>query len=173
MGSLGEPGAVITFLFDITIPGPPVPKGRPRTVTNAKSGTHTFTPDLTRAWESKATACLLKARVPKIKPGIPIWLHVEIAGRWAKGEAGTIFDVSRPDIDNVVKTVMDALAPSAKNKTAWTRILGDDAQICALSAMKRTLGEDEEPFVRLIVFEMEPKFSNIFSSMIDPLVPSR
>jgi Holliday junction resolvase RusA-like endonuclease len=164
---------MIAFLFDITIPGPPVPKGRPRTVVNAKSGVHTFTPDRTREWESKATAHLLRARVPKVKPGIPLWLHVEFAGRWAKGEAGPIFDVSRPDVDNVVKIAMDALAPSAKNKTAWTRILGDDAQICALSAMKRTLGDDEDPFVRLVLFELEPKFSNIFSPMIDCLVPSR
>lgn len=144
-------GTTSPHFFEAVVPGAPVPKGRPRVVIG-KHGAHTYTPERTRSWESRATAFFLKAGANRLDRSLvvdkPLLLMVEMAGRVSE-DGAVRYDRGRPDLDNVVKIVGDALAPSRTQKKAWTRVLPDDAGICGLVAFKRTLGPDEEPFVRV------------------------
>ena len=95
--------------YRFTVPGRPVPKARPRVM-----GTVTFTPHRTRDHERLIWAHAVKAHV-KPMPG-PVELHC-------------VFHVAdmRADVDNLAKTVLDAL-----NGTAYA----DDRQVVDLRASK-------------------------------------
>ena len=68
--------------------------------------------------------CVIVAGCPEHPPEGDVWLQVEFVCEVKSGR--------RPDLDNLVKFVMDAL-----NKTYWK----DDAQICWLLA-KRTFARE-------------------------------
>jgi len=105
------------ILADFTIPGNPKPKERPRVVKG-----HTYTP--------KATVLAETAVLDAFYDAYPFWSPVEhhIA-------LGVIFYREtrvRADLDNLVKTVQDAL-----NKHAYV----DDVQIVELVAAKHYAGK--------------------------------
>lgn len=114
--------------------GLPIGKQRPRF--NSETRT-TYTPQKTLVWEKEiknAFEDLGKEAIPK---GIPIRISVlakyEPPKSWSKKRKTAVLlnnapKVSKPDCDNVLKAVLDAL-----NGVAYA----DDAQICACFVSKR------------------------------------
>ena len=98
------------------VPGVPVGKGRPRF---AKRGAYvtTYTPEKTASYEN-----LVKVKAEEAMAGRPafegavsvvIWLYVTPPASWSQKKQrealdGRIFPTSKPDIDNVLKGIMDA-----------------------------------------------------------------
>ena len=109
---MGNKPATIAFV----IPGAPVGKGRPRF---ARQGAfvRTFTPEKTASYEN-----LVKVKAEEAMKGRPaidgavavtIWLWVTPPASWSQKKQrqaldGRIFPTSKPDIDNVLKGIMDA-----------------------------------------------------------------
>lgn len=110
----------------ITIPGTPVPKGRPRVRVMGKFA-QIYTPPETRKAEDE----FLKEAI-KYKPGEPIEGPIAIdikfykapPKKMPKGRTGW---TTKPDLDNLVKLVIDAL-----NKVFFK----DDRQIVEITATK-------------------------------------
>jgi len=125
-------------MITITVPGDPVPKGRPR-VTTLGGFARTYTPKKTRDYEDRIRAAGKDAvggdaLWPTKRPIIlDIYAHFEVPRTWPnwkiEGAAvdGWIYHTTRPDIDNVVKAVMDGL-----NGVLWD----DDAQVMSVTARK-------------------------------------
>lgn len=124
--------------------GAPVGKGRPRFT---RSG-HAYTPQKTRDYEHRAAVAALA--VMSGKPPIVGPVHVRInayflipssysALRWMHCRDGVELPCKKPDIDNIIKAVLDAC-----NAVIWQ----DDAQVTSLSAFKRY---DEIPRVVVTV----------------------
>jgi Holliday junction resolvase RusA-like endonuclease len=131
-------------LIEFVIPGAPVGKGRPR---STRSGRH-YTPEATRAYEALVARCALVARgqaKPFSEP-VSLWLtaYVPIPASWSKAKqsqarSGELRPSSRPDLDNVLKAVADAM-----NGIVYT----DDALVVALTATKYY---SEQPRVEVLV----------------------
>lgn len=127
------------------IPGDPVPKGRPRA--SVQGGrVHMRTPSATRAYESMirdaVRAELLASRIATPRTG-PAHLVVRAtfaypkaaprgwtAAQWRGVQAigGVVAKPTRPDLDNLVKAVLDGVQGGG-----WIK---DDGQVCSLHATK-------------------------------------
>lgn len=115
-------------LIEFVVPGCPVPKGRPRLGRG-----HTYTPKRTAEAENVVRSVAQLAEVIPLVGSIVMTLDffLPIPKQWAKAKTqsamlGTIRP-GRPDLDNLAKTVMDAL-----NEIAFT----DDSQIVELVCRK-------------------------------------
>lgn len=132
----------------VTIPGEPVGKGRPRFT---KAGTP-YTPLKTRDYENKvAFLYKMAAKGRKFQRHIPV--AVEIRAYYGIPQSdgkrqrerklsGAIMPCKKPDIDNVVKAVLDAI-----NGIAYE----DDAQVVMISASK---AYSERPRVEISVSDV-------------------
>jgi len=124
------------------VPGKPSPKARARTT---KRGI-TYTPKTTQLAEGKVLEHFLKAYDGEPLEGalrIDVYAVFEVPKSWSKKrKAEAVWHTARPDIDNIVKLVTDALNGSAYK---------DDSQIAAMGAMK-CYGEHEG--LRVIVREL-------------------
>ena len=114
-----------------TIPGPAVPKGRPRVT---RTG-HAYTPQRTKAYAEKVQ-WVAKAFAPKTPLSGPVSVRI-VEYRKGTPEA-------RPDIDNVLKNLLDAM-----NGLIWQ----DDSQVVQLFAEKRH--DKKAPRVEVEVKEVE------------------
>lgn len=118
MGSKGIQMNPIT----ISLLGTPVPKGRPR-FGNGRA----YTPKRTRDYEN-ALKALIKEQ--SIQGPIEVTINAIFPRPQRlmpkKHPDGLILHTKRPDLDNIIKAVLDAL-----NKT-----LEDDAQVCIIHAYK-------------------------------------
>lgn len=111
-----SPDTAAEPLVKLTIPGQPVPKGRPRAVWPKGSRRPAiFTPTKTRAAEARIAQYFWVA-YPRLAP---------LAGRLRLVVRFYCSDKRRRDQDNLTKTVMDAL-----NKRAYK----DDSQIESVHA---------------------------------------
>ena len=119
-------------MIEFVIPGTPVAKARPRMTRHG----HVYTPAKTKAAEERIRNLAIDAmdyREPVADPiSINIVFGMPIPKSWTKAkrlEALTLerFPTSRPDIDNLIKTVCDAC-----NAVVWE----DDAQIVQLWCSK-------------------------------------
>lgn len=140
--------------LDLTIPGPPTSKGRPRF---SRASGRAFTPAKTRDAEETLTGRALALMLRH--PDAAQWpsrtaLHVTLVfvlpvppswPRWKRDAAleGRLRPVSKPDVDNLSKLAKDAL-----NSVLWV----DDSQVVGLTASK-VYGE--KPSTRVIVAELE------------------
>jgi Holliday junction resolvase RusA-like endonuclease len=117
------------------VPGEPRGKGRPRF--NRQQG-HTYTDSETKAYEQKIVAYYRKTfgsfKWPdnsfvavKVIAYYPIPKSATKAAKAAMQE-GKTFPSRKPDIDNVLKVVLDAL-----NSVAYK----DDARVVSIQALKR------------------------------------
>lgn len=123
-----------------TIPGNPYGKGRPNArivhVTGGKSFVNMYTPSETVAQE-KIIAQICRYTMGPRKPfscplGMEVVAYHPIPTSWSKKDraealVGTMQCVAKPDLDNVVKLVLDAL-----NRVAYE----DDKQVISLTAKK-------------------------------------
>ena len=110
------------------VPGTPIPKGRPRLGRG-----HTYTPKRTAEAENVIQSVARLAEVIPLVGSIEMTLDffLPIPKAWSKAKTqsamlGTVRP-GRPDLDNLAKTVMDAL-----NEIAFT----DDSQIVELICRK-------------------------------------
>lgn len=118
----------------LTIPGPPVPKGRPR-LSTINGQARAFTPGKTRRYED-----LIRLEAGRVMEGRdqldgPLLVRVSAfmaipkslnKARTAAAIAGTLRPQTKPDVDNFAK-VIDAL-----NGIAWR----DDSQVVHLVVSK-------------------------------------
>jgi Holliday junction resolvase RusA-like endonuclease len=102
----------------IVVPGEPIPKARARTVTTPSGKTRTFTPDSTAAYERLVAVHALRAR------SLAKWPKPTKSDRFALDMEFRLGTERRKDMDNMVKSVSDALQP---------HIILDDWQICKLT----------------------------------------
>jgi Holliday junction resolvase RusA-like endonuclease len=131
----------VTVLLAVSIPGAPVGKGRPRFARRGKFAA-TYTPEATEAWEDKAIAMIrqkyhgpilaeplklyVEALGPRPKSLLPKSEH-NPGGYSAKRLAadpsieGEMWRTTKPDFDNVLKCVADALVTAG--------VVRDDAYI--------------------------------------------
>ena len=124
----GLPGSSVV----IELSGAPVPKGRPRF-----GHGRAYTPQRTRnyeqdlQWQAKLA---MRGRLPFDGPiRVEVLAAFPIAASWPNAKkiracAGTIRHTSRPDVDNLLKCVGDAL-----NGIVWR----DDSQIVIATIAKR------------------------------------
>lgn len=127
-----EGGAAVSF----TVPGTPVGKGRPKFARRGNFVT-TYTPEKTASYEN-----LVKVKAQEAMRGRPaiegpvcveIQLYVTPPASWsnkkrAQALAGEIWPTSKPDVDNVIKGIFDAM-----NEIVWK----DDKQACHVRVMKK------------------------------------
>lgn len=121
----------------LTISGEPVGKGRPRFY-----GGHAVTPPKTREYEERIRELFIYSHLKMIEGpvSVEVLAYYKIPKSATKGRkenmrSGKEKPTIKPDIDNVVKAICDAL-----NGYAYE----DDKQIVQLSAMK---GYADEPKV--------------------------
>lgn len=137
-----------------TIPGKPQGKARARTFYNPKTnGMSSITPEKTVLYENLISTCYMQAAGEERFPDdsyllIRIQAYFEppkSASKKAKVEMleGKILPAKKPDIDNIIKAVLDAL-----NGVAYR----DDTQVTELHARKRY---GEIPRVEVILQEIE------------------
>jgi len=126
----------------IVVMGEPVPKGRPRVAIRGRFPVF-YTPKETREAEDD----FVKQAVKSGKPGFPTEGPVSINIRFYKKRPkskpkGERHWTSKPDLDNLVKLVLDAM-----NKIFFK----DDAQVVQITAFKEY---DEVPRTEVIIIEL-------------------
>ena len=107
--------------YTIVVRGEPTPKARPRVVNG-----HAYTPKRTKDAEKEVAYAWLKEYGAK-KISSPINIEIIFNMRPPQGKR-TSHVQKRPDIDNLVKTILDGL-----NGVAYL----DDKQVYRLTAIKR------------------------------------
>ena len=118
------------MVIEITVPGAPVGKARPRVT---RSG-HAYTPEKTRAYEQKVKLCWKQQSGEHFPPGagicVEIAAYMPIPSSLSMRKQETLFGkehLKKPDLDNVIKAILDAL-----NGCAY----GDDSAIWMVTASK-------------------------------------
>ena len=124
----------------ITVPGIPVPKARPRV--NHKTGA-IYTPKKSKDYEAKIKAEAQKEIKEPLRGPISMRIYFRFPKpKKYKGDSGW-YDL-RQDIDNLVKSVMDAL-----NGIAYK----DDKQVTDLAAVKAWI-DDSEPVTDIYIKQL-------------------
>lgn len=124
------------------VPGTPQGKGRAR-VSVRGGHARSYTPARTRVYESAIADAARAAGIDLAPPGVPLAVTVDawfsIPRSWPRRRAKDALSsggwvLSRPDVDNVAKSVLDALLGI---------LYADDAQVSLLVASKRYCAEGE------------------------------
>lgn len=123
-------------MIDIVFYGKPIGKARPRFGRTKSGQVVTFTPQKTRDYERGIRALAQVAMVGKTVLEGPV--KVTIKAYFAH-KTKTGWHVYRPDLDNIIKAVLDGL-----NGT----VFDDDALVCQLVATKE-YGEEERVEVQV------------------------
>lgn len=134
------------------VPGMPVGKGRPR-ATNIGGKARMYTPAKTASYESLVAWAAHDAMAGRAALDGPVVLELQVAmpvpSSWSRrARAAALADLApptrKPDIDNVIKIICDAV-----NGIVW----GDDVQVvdCQLTRRYR-----ETPGVRVMVARYVP-----------------
>ena len=143
-------------VLSFTVPGKPVPKGRPR-FARAGGFVKTYTPEKTRFYE-KLVHDYAAIEVVRSKPiefpllcplRVVLTAYMTIPASWSKKKRhdainGVLLPTSKPDFDNLLKT-LDGL-----NGLVWK----DDAQIVDGRAIKQY---SENPRMEVHIFEIFAK----------------
>ncbi|MDR5756484.1 RusA family crossover junction endodeoxyribonuclease [Caballeronia sp. LZ035] len=133
-----------------TVAGQPVPKGRPRASRTA-TGVRMRTPEKTARYERKVKAFAINAMLggkPIARPvRLKISIVVPIPASWSKprrekARTGEICATKKPDADNVLKAINDAM-----NGVVYA----DDAQVIEIQLSK---AYGDEPRVEVAVTEI-------------------
>jgi Holliday junction resolvase RusA-like endonuclease len=134
-----------SWQFDCVIPGAPIGKGRPRAT---KMGNHVrlYTPKRTADWErssalimrnawmSAPSDALCKAEIVAVFPRPKRLLR-------KKDPEHRLWHGSKPDIDNVCKSVLDSLVMGG--------VIRDDTQVVFLNARSVYASKSEGPCVEV------------------------
>lgn len=130
------------------IPGVPVAKGRPRF---ARVGAHvrTFTPQKTQRYEDTVRMMAQAAGVPFREGPVSLSIHAVWPMKGTplkKGCRPSVPKTSRPDVDNIAKTICDAL-----NGIAWK----DDSQVVSLVCTKRHAAQYETAVTKVYISDFK------------------
>lgn len=115
-------------MMEYIIAGAPVPCPRPRV-----SRWGTYYPAKYKAWKEKATAVL-----QDLEPTQELEIIFILARPKSAGKGSRRLSIKKPDIDNLIKSVMDSLP-------------FDDKIINKITASKYTASSDEEPRTILLI----------------------
>ena len=137
--------------IEFFVPGAPIGKERPRAARRG-AGVVMFTPEKTAGYEALVAAAASNAMRAEAGPLFTgpleavLEMRIPIPASWSKAHkaaalAGTELPTSKPDIDNVVKAILDAC-----NGVVFL----DDAQVVMLAATKAF---SDEPGVRVVIRE--------------------
>ena len=134
--------------ISFTVPGRPVPKGRPRVT---RFGT--YTPEATRNYERAVRESWERQSGQFLPEGAPIEVHVtahfpipaSCSKKRRTAMEGAPHTQHRGDIDNVVKSVLDALNGFA---------FADDSAVCCIRAYK---DYRSEPSTEVTIMPYEEK----------------
>lgn len=128
------------MIYEFEVPGKVIGKGRPRL--NAYTG-NVYTPTRTKDYETLIEEYFL-LKYPRFKPlegraKVTIMAHIAIPKATKKSEISKMLEneispIKKPDIDNIVKVVLDAM-----NKFAFK----DDTQITKLEVEKKYAIEEK------------------------------
>lgn len=139
------------FRFDCVIPGAPIGKGRPRA---AKMGSHVrlYTPKRTADWE-RSSALIMKNEW-RAAPCDKV-CRVEIVAVFPrpkrllrkKDPHHRLWHSSKPDIDNVCKSVLDSMVMAG--------VIRDDTQVVELLAKSVYASKDEGPCVEVMMSSID------------------
>ena len=134
------------MIVSVTIPGEPVGQGRPR-ATTVGGFTRMYSPKRSAKWRKMAAGYMKAAcRSPLLGPlevtMTAVFTFPKSKVRKRTPSVNHVPCCKRPDIDNVVKAVLDA-----GNEVLWL----DDAQVWKLEVTKVYGREGEEPSVILQV----------------------
>lgn len=135
-------------LFECTVHGQPIGKGRPRAT--ARGGkVRTYTPEKTVRWESHAADVIQRSGAqPTTEP-----VRLEVEARFERpGRLKTRKEITRrsvphiakPDADNIVKAVCDALEKSGA--------VHNDSQVYQIAVAKTYCDHDQAPGVVIRMF---------------------
>ncbi len=132
-----------------TAPGDPVPKGRPRFARGGKF-VRTFTPAATLRYEERIAA-YARDQVDAAPAGFPLDCPVRaelvcVFRRHASRKQAAHMD-RKPDLDNVVKAILDGLANGGAIKT--------DSRVVEIQARKE-YGDLPETRVKLFTLDIKP-----------------
>lgn len=137
--------------IDLAIPLEPTPKGRPRFNVHYNY-VSAHTPPKTKRFEQDLALYFIQSNAPKFDKGVPLKVSIvfgmAIPSSTSKKKRnemlqGLLNHVVKPDLDNLVKAVLDAL-----NDLAWH----DDAQIIELHVSKKYV---ESPNIHINITEIE------------------
>lgn len=145
----GKRGEKVEYRF--TICGVPIPKARPRLA----RGGHAYTPERTREYEEHVLNCFYEVYRKDLRLKCPLEVYMKFylpipkgdskAKRKAK-EEGIIRPTKKPDCDNLIKAVSDALNG---------HLYEDDSQIIKVSGEKFY---SEKPRCEVVIYgEDEPE----------------
>lgn len=137
-----------TFLFTVSIPGEPRPKGRPRFVRRSDGTVTTHTPKRTVTWEG--IAATLARQAWRGLPPITVAVEVQILAVFRRLADTPVraperrWRPHRPDVDNVLKAALDALTKA--------QVLRDDALAVRVvgEAVYAGLGEQPHVVIRVL-----------------------
>ena len=141
---------------EVTIPGPPVAKGRPRFARTGQ-GVRTYTAKPTLQYERLVAQCFafcpaLKGIQHPIAPkGTPV--RVDVVAYFPRPQrlyrksdpASAIPHAVKPDLDNVIKSLVDGVSQCGK---VWA----DDGQVQCIRAESWHHEKDGKPRTRVAVF---------------------
>lgn len=131
-GAIPQAAGTVQFF----VPGKPQGKGRPRAVARGKF-VRMYTPEKTASYESTvalAASQAMAGRPPIEGPVVAtLFIALPIPASWSKKKqaqavADQLLPVTKPDADNTVKAVFDAI-----NGVVWA----DDTQVVDLLVRKR------------------------------------
>lgn len=141
-------------MTEVWIAGEPVAKGRPR-ITSFNGQARAYTPAKTRKEEERVARLWTGICIPQGEP-IEVFVsayhqrpknHLLKSGLLSTAGKASYFPTKRPDLDNIVKLILDGL-----NGVAFH----DDAQIVNLHAARYWAAVNEEPGVRVRVRTLRP-----------------
>lgn len=140
-----------TFGFTVNIE--PIGKARPRMTRNG----HVYTPKETVEAERAIATAYKRYKGGKAEKGVPVSIDVyayfRIASSWSEKRKAAAMDgqikpTKKPDADNILKLVADAL-----NGVAYE----DDAQVVDVSLQKRYVHRDGPGYLQIIVCAYDGK----------------
>lgn len=127
-------------MIDLVIYGKPIGKARPRFGRNKHTGkVVTFTPQKTKHYEQEIATTAQCAMFGKTLMEGPLKVEIK-AFFFHKSKEG--FHVSRPDMDNIIKAVLDGLNGV---------VFKDDASVAVVSAFKSYVNSEEQERVEVVV----------------------
>lgn len=138
----------MTRTYRFEVPGVPVAKQRPR-MARVKSGVRTYTPKKSAAYENRVGLFANMAGVPTLRGKVKL----KIAAVWPmkgrplkRGIRPSFYKQTRPDLDNVLKAVMDGL-----NGVVYL----DDGQVCEAVVAKFHAAQGAPPRTEVYVYDLE------------------
>ena len=126
------------ILYDLFVQGVPKPQPRPRMTRQG----HVYTPSTADAWKDAVQTAFMR----RLKPQITIRVYLSVCfylprPKRVKPDAAMPSHTGKPDLDNLLKSTMDALTEIG----VWK----DDSQVIQTAAEKHYAAEQTGAWIRI------------------------